>query len=93
MNDVERLQDARRAKLLDARVRVKGVVYTWRTLADTGIVTGKFTRVEEYARRKVNLEYKKLASPKTYYCLRLDNGYYIEANKTVFEWFPVRYEG
>lgn len=85
---IEQAQAARLQKLLIEKFRFKGVVYDWRTLAESGLISYKALGFEYYARRKVNLEYKKLAQPKPSYRLFTADNSFIETNKTVFDWFP-----
>lgn len=85
---IELAQAARLEKLLNEKFRFGGEVYDWRTLAESGMIVRKELGFEYYARRKVNLEYKKLAQPKPSYRLFTASNTFIETNKTVFDWFP-----
>ena len=61
-------------KCLDTQYRFSCGVMTLRRFISTQNVTAKSTWVSYYTKRRVHLEYKPLAKPKTIYCIHYGDG-------------------
>ena len=87
------LQRGRLVKALDKKWRdsITKNAYTTRERLKKGDFIGKETSVQEYSNRKVNLEYKKLANPKTTYEFKTKDGYLVEVPKIIYD--RVSFEG
>ena len=81
------------AKVLDKKIRHRGTVYTWREFV-ANVAIAKSVHVQEYASRKICLEYKKLKTPRIFWDLEVEDGCLVDGPKVVWEWadLPVRYD-
>tara|TARA_R100001198_G_C5163841_1_gene167779 strand:+ start:434 stop:718 length:285 start_codon:yes stop_codon:yes gene_type:complete len=81
------MNEARMNKNLDKYFRdgLTGEIYTQRQRIDSGYYVGRSTSIQEYANKKVNLTYAKLAKPKIHYLLKTKDDVYIETTKLIWD--------
>jgi len=87
----EVMNQARLNKILNEPCYFGRELSTIRKMVDTGTFTSRHHSVQIYAKKKVNLEYKKLKQPKDHFYLCRDNGIMNEVPKMVYEfysWLP-----